>query len=396
MQGVLQALFLIPCLTGIGFYLYSIWAARDLFSEKPRSDVGFRPPVSILKPLCGLERDAVQNLASFCRQEYPQTQIIFGVDSENDPCTQVVRKIIGDFPERDIQMVVCQGQLGTNPKVNNLIQMESRARHPFLLLCDSDIRVGPDYLKRVLRPFADPAVGAVTCMGRSRTEGFPSVLEALRISTEFCPGVLVARKLEGIKFGLGSTIVLRREALAAIGGFEVIADFLADDFHLGALISKAGWKVVLSDYLVEHCFSAMSLGAVIRRQVRWDRAIHVSRPWSYGGLLFTQGIPMSILFLAASAGSAAGWAVLGVTWISRFAMAWGVGAMGLNDSSAKRFLWLVPAQDLLSFGVWCSCFFGDTLEWRGERFRLTRAGKLVPLSLRPAPVYSEQETSVVG
>ena len=396
MFGVLKFLLWIPCLTAAAFYLYAIRSSSNLFSERPASGPDFTGPLSILKPLRGFESDAYQNLASFCGQVYPDVQIIFGVGDEKDPCVDVVRQVIRDFPDRDIKLVICRGRYGTNPKVSSLIQMETAAKHPFLLLSDSDIRVGTGYLKAVMRPFGDPAVGGVTCMGRSRTRGIASVFEALRISTEFCPGVLVARQLEGIRFGLGSTIVIRRRALEAIGGFGAIADFLADDFKLGALISKAGWKMVLSNYVVEHRFDRMSLRQVIRRQVRWARGIRVSRPWSYAGLLFIQGIPMSILFLLATGGSALGWAVAGLTWTARLAMAWVVAAKQLEDSAAKRFLWLVPAQDLISFAVWCCCSFGDTLDWKGERFRLTRGGKLIPLNPRLAEEFSPQQRVAVG
>lgn len=396
MFGVLKFLLWIPCLTAVVFYLYSIRSSSDLFSGVPTGDSDFAGPVSILKPLRGIESDAYQNLASFCGQVYPEFQILFGVGDEEDPSVEVVRRIIHDFPDRDIQLVVCRGRYGTNPKVSSMIQMEAAARHPFLLLSDSDIRVGPDYLKAVMRPFGDTAVGGVTCMGRSRTKGFASIIEALRISTEFCPGVLVARRLEGIRFGLGSTIVIRRQALEDIGGFRAIADFLADDFQLGALVSKAGWKMVLSDYVVEHRFSRMNLHQVIRRQVRWARGIRVSRPWSYAGLLFSQGVPMSLLFLLAAAGSAAGWAVFALTWAARLGQAHRVAARHLKDPAARKFLWLVPVQDIISFAVWCACFFGNVLEWRGEYFRLTREGKLIPLSLRLQEEFSPQQRMAAG
>ena len=395
MHGFLEDLLFVPCLTAVGFYLYAIRSASHLFLGSSIKDADFSAPVSVLKPLCGPEVDAYQNLASFCGQDYPQYQIIFGIGDESDPCGEVVRQIIRDFPHKDIQLVVCRNRYGANPKISNLIQMEEKAKYPFLLLSDSDIRVEPDYLSRVMRPLKDPAVGVVTCMGRSRTKGVASIFEALRISTEFCPGVLVARGFEGIRFGLGSTLVLRREALQKIGGFSAVSDFLADDFQLGAQITKAGWKVLLSDVVVEHRFAQLSLRQVIRRQVRWARGIHSSRPWSYGGLLFTHGIPMSLLFLMSSGGSAVGWAVLGLTWTARLAMASGVGAGYLNDSSARKFLWLVPVQDLISFFVWCACFFGDSLEWRGERFRLTREGKLIPLRIKlPAEVSPRQRAAV--
>ena len=379
MPGIFSSLVLIPCLTTAGFYLYSIRGASDLFSSRGEQGPDFTPPVSILKPLCGLESDTYENLASFCRQDYPQHQILFGVAQANDPAVEVVKQIIRDFPERDIELVICAVSRGTNPKVSSLIQMQAKAKHPFVLLSDSDIWVKSDYVRHLMRSFGDSSVGALTCMGRSRTKGFPSILEALRVATDFCAGVLVARKLEGVKFGLGSTIALRREALEAIGGFSAISDYLADDFQLGALINKAGWKVLLSDYVVEHRFARMTLAQIIRRQSRWAKGIRVSRPLSYGGLFFTQGTPLSVLFLALTRGSFLGWAVLAATWSARLAAAYIIGARFLRDRTVKRFLWLAPVQDLVGFVVWCANLFGSAVDWRGERFRLTRNGKLIPV-----------------
>ena len=177
-------LALIPCLTAIGFYLFSIESARDLFSAGAPPAQDFTPPVSILKPLRGFEADAYRNLASFCDQDYPAYQILFGVSDENDPSIEVVRRIIRDFPGRDIRLLLCEPGTAANPKVGSLIQMAAGAKHPFLLVSDSDIRVGPDYLRRVMRPLQDPQVGAVTCMGRSRTHGLPSILVHLPMNSQ--------------------------------------------------------------------------------------------------------------------------------------------------------------------------------------------------------------------
>ncbi len=378
-------LALIPCLTAIGFYLYSIDSAKEFFSGRPGPAQEFTPAVSILKPLRGFEADAYGNLASFCVQDYPAYQILFGVSDENDPCIEVVKKIIRDFPDRDIQLLTCEPGMAANPKVGSLIQMAARAKYPLYLISDSDIRVGPDYLKRVIRPLQDPKVGAVTCMGRSRTRGLPSILEALRVSTDFLPGVLVARRLEGVRFALGSTIAVRRDLLRALGGFEIISDYLADDFQLGCLIARAGYQVVLSDYVVEHSFQYHDFKNILQRQIRWARGIRVSRPWGYAGLLLTQGTVMGLVFFLLAGGTALAWAVLGMTWISRLAMAHLVGSRYLRDLAAKRYLWLVPVQDLLSFSVWCGCFFGSRIAWRDERFTLTKTGKLVPVKLGVPP-----------
>ncbi len=383
---VIDFLLLILCLAAVSFYCYAIYAARAFFNQPHRLNQDFHPPVSILKPICGLDGEAYENLASFCQQDYPEYQIIFAVLESEDPSIEVVQKIIHYFPDLDIQLVVgdasgdlIQGTIGTNLKVSNLANAATEAKHDILLIADSDIRVGRDYLRRVIQPLQDSDVGVVTCPYRSLAQAWVAILEAIGTATEFHAGVLVSNQLEGIKFALGSTIVIRKEILEAIGGFPVIADYLADDFQLGYLPAQAGYKVVLSEYVVEHVLATSTLADSIKRQIRWARCIRVSRPWGYLGLIFTHGTTTSLLFLITTGGSILGWALLGITWIMRLAMAWVVGVKILKDSLAKKFLWLVPLRDLISFTFWCYSFVGNTIEWRGRRLRLTKGGKLVPI-----------------
>ena len=376
---VIDFLLLILCLAAVSFYCYAIYAARAFFNQPHRINQDFHPPVSILKPICGLDSDAYESLTSFCQQDYPKYQIIFAVLESEDPSIEVVQKIIHYFPDLDIQLVVSDRTLGTNLKVSNLANAVTEAKHDILLIADSDIRVGRDYLRRVIQPLQDSDVGVVTCPYRSLAQGWVAILEAIGTATEFHAGVLVSNQLEGIKFALGSTIVIRKEILEAIGGFPVIADYLADDFQLGYLPAQAGYKVVLSEYVVEHVLATSTLADSIKRQIRWTRCIRVSRPWGYLGLIFTHGTTASLLVLIATGGSILGWAVLGITWITRLAMAWIVGVKILKDSLAKKFFWLVPLRDLISFTFWCYSFVGNTIEWRGRRLTLTKGGKLVPI-----------------
>ncbi len=370
-------LLLFLCLAAIGFYAYSVYAAIAFFSHPQSVDTEFYPPVTILKPICGLDSDAYENLASFCRQDYPEYQIIFCIRDYSDPGVGVVKEIIQDFPGLDIQLVVEERTIGTNLKVSNLANGLAYAINSILVIADSDIRVGSDYLRRVIQPMRDPTVGVVTCLYRSITLGWRATLEALWISTDFHAGVLVARKLEGMKFAFGSTIVIRKRVLQAIGGFLAIADYLADDFQIGNLSAQAGYKVVLSNYVVEHVLATASIADLVHRQVRWARCIRISRPWGYLGLIFTHGTVASLLLLVATQGSIIGWAGLIITWIMRLAMGWIVGVKSLQDPVAKKFLWLIPIRDLISFGIWCYSFFGNMIEWRGRRLKLTKGGKLV-------------------
>lgn len=370
---------LIFCLSALWFYVYAIYAAHDLFAHKTKIDTSFLPPITILKPIRGLDSFAYENLASFCRQDYPAFQIVFGVLDESDPAVEVVRRIINDFPSLDISLVTDSHSIGPNLKVCNLANMQREAKYPLLLISDSDIQVAPDYLRHVVQPMKDEQVGVVTCMYRSAPIGLASSIEALGISTEFHAGVLVARRLEGMKFALGSTILIRQEALSAVGGFRAVVDFLGDDFLLGYLPAEAGYKVVLSDLVVDHVLDTESVGDLVRHQTRWSRSTRASRPLGYLGLIFTHGTAMSLLLLLASRGALWGWIVLLVVWTARLAMAWIVGSRYLKDKVARRLLWLVPVRDIISFGIWLYSFVGDTIEWRGKKFRLTKGGRLIPL-----------------
>ncbi len=383
-----QFLTLTLCLSAIWYYCYAIYAAVEFFSQPQKFDPDFRPPMTVLKPVCGLDIDAYENLASFCRQDYPEYQIVFGVRDQKDPCVEVVQKIIANFPNRDIQLVVNDRTIGANLKVSNLANAATAAKYSILLMADSDIRVGPDYLRRVVQPLRDPMVGVVTCLYRSRIRNWAAALEAIGTSTDFHAGVLVARKLEGVKFALGSTIAIHKTVLEEIGGFLAIADYLGDDFQLGHRPAKAGYDVVLSDYVVDHVLATGSITDLAYHQIRWARGNRFSRPWGYLGLILTHGIVTSLLFLIATVGSKIGWVMLCVTWSTRLALGWVVGVRGLKDPVAKKFLWLIPLSDLLSFTLWCYSFVGNTIEWRGQRLKLTKGGKLVPLTANSSKILS--------
>jgi ceramide glucosyltransferase len=380
-RAAIQFLLLILCLSGISYYCYGIYAAIQFFSHKTQIDPNFHPPITILKPICGLDIETYENFASFCQQDYPEYQIVFGMRDANDPSVQVVKQIIEDFPEVDISLVISDRTIGTNLKVSNLANAVVEAKYSLLLLADSDVRVGRDYLQRVIQPMCDSGVGVVTCLYRPFVRGWVAILEAVGISTEYHASVLVARSLEGMKFALGPTIAIRKSVLEAIGGFVAIADYLADDFQLGYLPTQFGYKVVLSDYIIDHAIATENLLDLIHRQTRWNCCTRVSRPWGYVGLIFTHGTVMSLLFLIATGGSNFGWAIALLTLSVRLIMAWVVGVKVLKDPIVSKFLWLVLLRDLISFGIWCNGFFGSTIEWRGQRMKLTQGGKLVIIPL---------------
>lgn len=385
----LSCSLLLLSMTAVVYYCYSIYAASQFFSYSMTANTNFHPLVSILKPICGIDSRTYENLASFCQQDYPGYQVIFGIQDLYDSSLKLVQQIIQDFPQVDIQFVVSDRPLGANRKVANLANALAKAKYDILVLADCDVRVRPNYLQQVVQPFSNPNVGVVTCLYRSLVQGWVAALEALSATTEFHPGVLVSSQLEGIKFAMGQTIVMRRSVLTKIRGFEEISDYLADDFQLGYRSAQTGYKVILSHCIVEHVLPACNLMQSLQRQIRWMLVIRVSRPGGYAGLIFTYGTVSSLLFLLVTGGSRAGWIVLITTWTIRLVMAWFIGVKHLHDTIAKQLLWLVPLRDWISFALWCYGFCCDTIQWRNHAFKLTRSGKLVALTTpeitEPAP-----------
>ena len=257
--------------------------------------------------------------------------------------------------------------------------MFARSKHDTLLIVDSDIRVEPDYLRRVIAPIQQPKVGMVTCLYRGAgAQTFAALLENVGISSTFGPEVCSSRLLEGIAFALGSTIVMRRDLLENIGGFPAIADYLADDFLLGNATAKAGYEVVLSDCVVDHISGPDTLATMLKHQLRWGRSTRISRPWGYRGLILTYGTVTSLLALLAwNFSSFACW-LFAVTMFVRFLPVFVVGVFGLKDNALARYFWLVPVRDLITFGIWMVSFIGDEIQWRGVNFRVLPGGKLAP------------------
>jgi ceramide glucosyltransferase len=379
-----QVVAILGCFSSSIYYLLCLWSARAFLRERKAgrgvSPTQALPPVSILKPLKGTDPDIYESFRSHCRQDYPEHEIIFGVSDPDDPAVASVLQLQREFPERSICLVVCTNRLGANVKVSNLEQMLSAARYQHLLVSDSDIRVEPDYLRRIMAPLTDERVGMVTCLYRgvpARTLG--SRLESLGISTDFCAGVLVARQLEGgLRFGLGSTLAFRRADLDRIGGFKSIVDFLADDYELGRRIAGLGLHVLLSDVVVETHLPAYDLRGFLSHQLRWARGVRDSRAGGYIGLVSTYGLMWGLFALIAGGAAPWSWAVLGVTVLLRLAVALAVGSAVLEDRQLLRSLWLLPVRDLAAVLVWIASFAGHTVTWRGDRFEL-RKGRLIRL-----------------
>lgn len=368
-------------LCGMGFYVLCIYSARSFLRNARKPLLDFTPPVSIFKPLRGVDPQMYESFRSHCVQDYPEYEIIFGVSDADDPAAAAVRKLMAEYPARRIRLVVCPEVLGNNRKVSNLVQMFPQARYDYVLVNDSDIYVPPDYLRRVMAPFAQPRTGMVTCPYRGiPADTFGSKMESLGISTEFIPGVLVARQIEnGIHFALGSTLAMSREALNAIGGLSPLVDYLADDFELGYRISQTGYEVVLADVVVETHLPAYTFGGFYQHQMRWARSTRDSRRMGYIGLLLTFAFPWAMIAVVLAAGAWWSWIVLGAAAVLRVAVALQVGLGVVHDRAVLNYLWLLPLRDLVAFWVWFASFADNKVHWRGEIFilengRIRRAG----------------------
>jgi len=374
-------------LAGMGYFLAAILAARVFITARRAPLPAFTPGVSILKSLKGLDPAMLDAFRSHCRQTYTgDYELLFGVSALDDPAIAAVEELQREFPDLSIQLIHCPASLGTNGKVSTLIQLANHARHPYLLINDSDITVSPRYLERVMAPFAPSAsspkqVGLVTALYRGRAHGtLPSRLESLGIATDFQAGVLLSKMIEGgLHYGLGSTLAVSREALEKIGGLAPLVDHLADDYELGARIDHAGYRVALSAEVVETSSPAYAWGGFIDHQLRWARTVRDARPGGYIGLIFTHGLAWALLNVIASGVSPVSFWLLGLSFFLRLALAMTVGTQVLADHQVLPSLWLLPLRDVVAMCVWVAGFAGNTIVWRGQRFTL-KDGKLINVS----------------
>jgi ceramide glucosyltransferase len=374
---------------GMGYFLAATLAARVFLAARRALLVAFAPGVSVLKSLKGLDPGMMEAFRSHCRQTYTgEFELLFGVSSLDDPAAAAVEELQAEFPRLSIRLIECPLRLGTNGKVSTLVQLAAYARHDFLLINDSDITVSPRYLERVMACFAPVAalgsarqapqeVGLVTALYRGRAHGtLASRFEALGIATDFQAGVLLSMWIEGgLRYGLGSTLAVSREALDRIGGLLPLADHLADDYELGVRVVRAGYRVALSAEVVETGVPAYRWRGFADHQLRWSRTVRDARPWGYAGLIFTHGLGWAVLNVLASGATPLSLWLVGLSFFLRLTLAMTVGDEVLGDRQVLPWLWLLPLRDLVAMGLWAAGFAGNTIVWRGERFTL-RGGKL--------------------
>jgi len=334
------------------------------------------PAVTVLKPLCGDEHQLYECLRSFCDQMYPRFQIVFGVSDGDDPAIEVVSRLQREFPHLDLQIAVDRRQHGSSRKVSNLINMMSLVRHDYLVISDSDVRVLPDYLARVVAPLLDPEVGIVTCPYRGAPRaGFWSLLGSLFINEWFTPSVRVAAMFGSRAFAFGTTIAIRRQVLASAGGFAAIANQLADDYRLGELTRRMGLRTVLSDVVVETCVDEGTFGDLVSHELRWLRTIRTVRPIGYSLLFITFGVPVALVGCLLAGGARPALAMLGITALARIVLHWTVR----RPLSTPAHLLALPLRDGLNLALWAWGFVNRRVHWRDDRYRVTRDGSVQPV-----------------
>jgi ceramide glucosyltransferase len=374
---ILSFVCAVLALAGAGYYVLCLFSAWSYLRDRGKIAAnGFSPGVSILKSLRGVDPNMYEAFRSHCMQDYADYEIIFGVSDAHDEAIGLVEKLKVEFPQRRIQLVMADMSLGANGKVSTLAQMLPHASFEYLVVNDSDIKVDRDYLQRIMAPLANARAGMVTCLYRGiPANSVGSRMESLGISSDFMPGVLTSRLLEGVKFGLGATLAFSRQALERVGGFEAFVDYLADDYELGAQITAAGHEVVIAETVVDTDVPRYSFREFIRHQLRWARAVRDSRRWGYLGLGITHALPWAILALVFSGGDSWMWMLFAVVLVLRFAVAVVVGRSVLKDRAILPWIWLIPFRDVVALSIWMASFGGNTVIWRGMKFHL-KSGKL--------------------
>jgi ceramide glucosyltransferase len=389
------AFFLIAA-TPFIYYLIAIYSIRRFFGVSSRLKAtapSFAPPVSILKPVRGLDPDAYENLASFCRQDYPEYEIVFCVGDRTDPVLPVIEKVIRDFPEHKIRVLFGSGRIATNDKVAKLARLTNEAQYEYLVINDSDVRAEPAYLRTIVAPLADPKVGAVTCFYAPADEKtLVQHLQSVGMLSDFYAGILVAWQLDGVKFALGPTIATTRTRLAGFGGYETIENRPADDL-VGRLIAEQGYEVKLLPYSVLTVADYDSLRDLFNKRLRWIVVMRHMRPWGHLGLVFTLGLPWSLAAVAARPTLAIAVGYLGTYLALRCAMTWLVGSWGLKHRVSWQKYALIPLWDAMASLIWLVSFTRTTIMWRGHKYFI-REGQLVPAAPGPATEAAIKEEAV--
>lgn len=365
------------------YYLLVLYSSWRFFGRAPIEAAAasdFTPPISILKPVSGLDPEAYENFVSFCTQDYPEYEIVFCLGSADDPSLAVIEKLRRDFPGCAIRVLFRSGTSAPNDKVAKLAQLVNEARYEYLIINDSDVRAAPDYLRTVIAPLARPSVGAVTCLYVSAED--KSVVDGIQtigMISDLYAGILVARQLDGVKFALGETIATTRTRLAQFGGYRALEHRPADDLLVGRMIAEQGCEVELSHYAVQTVPDYGSMRDLFLKRLRWMVVMRHMRPWGHLGLLLTQGLPWSIAAIAIRPSLPLALSYLGTYLAFRITMTWTIGIWGLKQASLWKKLPLIPVWDGIAFVIWISSFLQNSIRWRGKHYYI-RDGSLVSAS----------------
>src|SRR5436190_7769933 len=367
------------------YYLIVIFSSWRYFRAAKRSapSPAFTPPVSILKPMRGQDPGAYENLSSFCRQDYPQYEILLCVDPDDKTVLPIVERLRRNYPERTIRILYGSGRVATNDKVAKLARLVSEAQHEFVVISDSDVRVRPDYLRHVTAPLAHPNVGAVTCFYVSvEDKSLTDRLQNVGMMSDFYPGILVAWQLDGIKFALGPTIATTRTRLAAFGGYAAIENRPADDLLVGRLIAEQGYEVALLPYTIQTVADYGSFRELLDKRLRWIVVMRNLRPAGHFGLIFTLGLAWTLAAIAFLPTAPVVLGFVGVYLLLRIAMTAIIAGWGLNQPGSLKNVWLIPAWDAVACAIWLVSFSRNSIRWRGADYYI-REGQLVPVISSP-------------
>jgi ceramide glucosyltransferase len=368
----LLILLFVATLISIVYLAVVLWCMARFAARRPPA-IGWRPPVTVLKPLCGVEPLLEENLRSFCTQDYPEYEIVLGVRTPDDRAVAVADRLAAEEHRCRLELVVDGRMFGPNAKVSNLANMREHAKHDVVVVSDSDMQVDAGWLARVVAPLADPAVGLVTCLYRARAlGGLPSALGAMYVNEWFVPAVVVAANFGAGPFGFGSTLALRQETLEAVGDFRRLSEYLADDYVLAARVAERGQRVVLSGTVVEMIVGEPGLRALFAHELRWARVVQSVRPLGWTLSCVTHTLPLAVAYGIVSGFSPVSTVMLGLALTLRVAVhalvpSW----LGLPSGRAP---WLVPLRDAMSLVVWATSLFGSTVEWRGQHMSVGRGG----------------------
>jgi len=361
------------------YYLLALYSTVRFFVVTRREAAGntdFRPPVSCLKPIKGLDEDAYENYASFCRQDYPEYEIVFCVDRD-DPALPVLEKLVSDFPDRQIRLLFGSGRNAINDKVGRLTRLTTEAKYDLFVITDGDVRVRPDYLKTVVAPFRDPQVGAATCLYASTKEtNLVQELQSVGMISDFFAPVMVAWQLKDLKVTFGQSIITTRKAVAAYGGYPVIEDRPADDVYAGRLVAEQGFEVKLLPYVVQSVADFKTMRDLLYKRTRWMTVQRLMRPWGHLGLIFTWGLPWALAAVLTEPTAVVALGYLGGYAVCRMAITWTIGAWGMKQRGLWKKMPLIPLWDAMAFVMWIASFARRTIRWRGVDYFL-REGRLV-------------------